>query len=197
MPDPSLSAEELAAILEGTAPDLADHPVARFVARSRDALAAESGPPPSGELAALMADQAVTAPAPPPESAAEVIDLTATPDPHPRRIPVFAALTSFLGTLGGKVAVGTVAAASVAGAHAAGVVDVPLLPDDEPSVVEVDDHDDESDDHESERDQASVPEIDESEVEESDDHDADDSESDDDESDDHDADDADESDDDD
>jgi hypothetical protein len=47
-----------------------------------------------------------------------------------RRNSVFAQIATFAGTFGGKVAVsGVIAAASVTGAHATGVVDVPGLPD--------------------------------------------------------------------
>ncbi len=59
-----------------------------------------------------------------------------------RRIRVPSYIASFLGTLTGKIVLGaTVATASVGGAQATGVVDIPTLPfpDDDPGVVEIDD----------------------------------------------------------
>jgi hypothetical protein len=59
-----------------------------------------------------------------------------------RRIRVPAYIASFLGTLTGKIVLGTtVATASVGGAQAAGVIEIPTLPspDDDPGVVEIDD----------------------------------------------------------
>ncbi len=59
-----------------------------------------------------------------------------------RRIGVPSYIASFLGTLTGKIVLGaTVATASVGGAQASGVVDIPTLPspDDDPGVVEIDD----------------------------------------------------------
>lgn len=77
-----------------------------------------------------------------------------------RRNSMIGQLAAFLGTIGGKVVVGTtVAAASVGGVHASGVVDVPFLPDNEPAEIETidlpEDPDalafvDEKDDHENE-----------------------------------------------
>ena len=59
----------------------------------------------------------------------------------PRRKPLLSTLTALVASATGKlVLTGGLAAASVAGAHSAGVVDVPLLPDvSEPAVVVVQD----------------------------------------------------------
>jgi hypothetical protein len=59
-----------------------------------------------------------------------------------RRIRVLSSIATFLGTVTGKIVLGaTVATATVSGAQATGVVDIPTLPssDDEPGVVETDD----------------------------------------------------------
>ena len=59
-----------------------------------------------------------------------------------RRIRVTSYIASFLGTLTGKIVLGaTVATASVGGAQATGVIDIPTLPspNDDPGVVEIDD----------------------------------------------------------
>lgn len=70
----------------------------------------------------------------------------------PRRRRMLETLAAFVATLTGKVVLGTAAvAAGVGGAHAAGVVDVPGLPDRTPPAVvdtpAVDDAADQSDDH--------------------------------------------------
>ena len=59
----------------------------------------------------------------------------------PRRKPLLSTFTALVASATGKlVLTGGLAAASVAGAHSAGVVDVPLLPDvNEPAVVVVQD----------------------------------------------------------
>ena len=71
------------------------------------------------------------------------IDLRLTPsEPEPvttRRNSVFAQFAAFAGTIGGKVALsGAVAAASISGAHATGMVDVPYLPDTAAEVETID-----------------------------------------------------------
>ncbi len=85
----------------------------------------------------------------------EVPSVAASDQPiprSPRRRRMLEALAAFVATLAGKVVLGTAAvAAGVGGAHAAGVVDVPGLPDRTPSAVvdapAVDDPADQSDDH--------------------------------------------------
>ncbi|MDW3179899.1 MAG: hypothetical protein R8J94_21085 [Acidimicrobiia bacterium] len=67
-----------------------------------------------------------------------VLAPTEAPSAQPvRRNSMIGQAAAFLGTIGGKVVVGTtVAAASLSGAHATGAIDVPYLPDNEPAKIE-------------------------------------------------------------
>lgn len=148
MPHDELSDEQLAALLDGGSTDAVGHPVADALLRARRELRAEPTPAPGAALSEFLGVGRVTDPIPPSAFADDVIDLVHESDSAPRRTPVFASLSTFLGTLTGKLLVGTtVAAASVTGAHAAGVVDVPGLPAvDDPAVTEtIDDPDDDTD----------------------------------------------------
>jgi hypothetical protein len=149
MPHDELSDEQLAGLLDGGSTDADGHPVADALLRARRELGAEPAPAPGAALSEFLGVGRVTDPIPPSAFADDdVIDVTHESDSAPRRTPVLASLSTFLGTLAGKLLVGTtVAAASVTGAHAAGVVDVPGLPEiDDSAVTEtIDDPDDNRD----------------------------------------------------
>ncbi len=191
MTHPELSDEQLAALLEGRSAGIDGHPVADALGRAREQLAAEPVPTPGAALSEFLGVGRVTEPIPRSTQAADVIDVTDEVDPTPRRIPVLTSITAFIGTLSGKVLVGTtVAAASIGGAHATGVVDIPLLPDvDDAAVVETIDDPDEADDLDVSDDDSSSDDGDSDEsgedsdsddsADDSDDSDSDDSDSDD------------------
>ena len=74
----------------------------------------------------------------------ELIQVAGLPTSHEQKgnRKMLSGITAFMATLTGKVVLGsTVAFASVSGAHAADIIDVPLLPD-TPEVVVIDDGDD-------------------------------------------------------
>jgi ribonuclease E len=101
----------------------------------------ELGQPPaaSAELAAFFDVHLTPSPEPALDLAAPVVELDGpTPVHNVRRLPMIGQLAAFLGTLGGKICVGTtVAAASFGGAAATGVVDVDVpFFEDEPAQVE-------------------------------------------------------------
>ena len=103
--------------------------------------------PEFAELAAMVDDvrnMASSTPTPAVRGAlAEYVGLTQTESPatppavdQPRRRSVFAEVLTFAGTVSGKLLLGgAVAAASVTGAQASGLVDLPGLPDNEATVV--------------------------------------------------------------
>ena len=75
----------------------------------------------------------------PPAPAAVSADLDLTTADQPRRRTVFAEVLTFAGTVSGKLLLGgAVAVASVSGAQATGIVDLPGLPDKETTVVVAD-----------------------------------------------------------
>lgn len=144
MAHPKLSDEQLAAVIDAAAPELGDHPVAEFVGRVRS-LSQEDAPTPVGAITEFLGVDHVVHPTT--TGGADTIDVALAPVDNQRRSPVIAIISSFVATAAGKIVVGTtLVAASVAGAHVAGVVDVPGLPDDTPSIVDVADIDDDSDD---------------------------------------------------
>ncbi len=94
-------------------------------------------PAPSAQLSAFLDVHLTPSPEPTVDLAAPVVDLDAsTPVHNVRRLPMIGQFAAFLGTLGGKICVGTtVAAASFGGAAATGAVDVPFF-EEEPAQVE-------------------------------------------------------------
>ncbi|GJM39242.1 MAG: hypothetical protein DHS20C19_26090 [Acidimicrobiales bacterium] len=138
----ALSAEQLAALLDTDPGAFPGHPVADALRAARASLDAESAPVPAAALAEILAGGRVTRPIPLSSVAETVIDLEAE-EPRTRRTPVLQSIAAFVGTIAGKLVIGTtVAAASVGAAHGAGFVTVPGLPEiDEPAVVETRDDD--------------------------------------------------------
>lgn len=141
-----LSPEQLAALLDADPAAFPGHPVAEALRSARASLAAEAAPVPTAALSEFLAADPVVTPIPLSPSPAVVDDLPVADESNKRRTPVLQTIAAFVGTIAGKVVIGTtVAAASVGAAHAGGVVDVPGLPEiDEPAVVDI--IDDESDD---------------------------------------------------
>jgi hypothetical protein len=149
MAHPELSDQQLAALLGGSAADLDGHPVADAIGSLRADLASEPAPAAGAALSEFLAVGHVA-----PTLVSSVTDTTPVvvplvDEPDLRRTPVLATLSTFLGTLAGKLFVGTsIAAASVGAAHAGGVIDLPGLPDiDTDAIVEtIDDDFDDTDD---------------------------------------------------
>ncbi|MEM7142898.1 MAG: hypothetical protein AAF548_17875 [Actinomycetota bacterium] len=164
-----LSAEQLAALLDDDPQAFPGHPVADALRAARAELANVPAPVPSAALAEFLDVGPVTEPIPLSAPVDEVLDLDAGDDSTIRRPALITTITAFVGTFAGKVVVGTtVAAASVGGAHATGVVDVPGLPEiDDPVIIEIQDEDD-IDDLIDEI-ESQLEEIDDADVEENDD----------------------------
>jgi len=144
MAHPELSDEQLAALLDGNSDAPAGHPVADAIIRARQQLEAEPAPTPGAALSEFLGVGRVAPPIPQSVADGALLEFPPETDDSPRRTPVLTSLSAFIGTLTGKLLVSsTIAAASVGGAHAAGVVDIPGLPDsDPPSVTETLDPDD-------------------------------------------------------
>lgn len=119
-------------LIAGRAPSNAPHlePVAQFVRELR-AMSRNTPPPrPSPELQAIFEHGL---PARDQATATAVLPMPKTS----RRQRMLRSISAILATVTGKVALGTVAvAATVGGAHAGGVVDVPGLPDLPPAAEE-------------------------------------------------------------
>lgn len=148
MAHPELSDEQLAALLDSGSDAPAGHPVADAIMRARRELGAEPVPTPGAALSEYLGVGRGTDPIPPSAADGDLFEVGAAVEPSPRRIPVLASLSAFVGTITGKIVIGTtVAAASLSGAHAVGVVDIPGLPDiDDAAVTETfDDRQDDAD----------------------------------------------------
>lgn len=139
MHDDSLTPDAVERLLSGeiTSPELAD--LAAVVADVRNTTSTTPTPAVRGALAeyvgvGLTATES-PAPAPAPAAVSQSLDLTTAT--QPRRRKVIAEVVTFGGTLSGKLLLGgAVAAASVTGASASGLVDLPVL-DDKPATVVV------------------------------------------------------------
>jgi hypothetical protein len=120
-----LSEEDLEQLLTGGVGEFAsDHPVAEFLATARGAVVGVAPGEPSGELRKFLETGSAA-------GVAEVIAITAASGHRRRKL-----LAAFTATAAGKVAVGVaIAAAATTGAHAARIVDVPLLPEVSDEVV--------------------------------------------------------------
>jgi hypothetical protein len=170
MAHPQLSDEQLAALLDSNSDDPTSHPVAEAILRARQQLGSEPVPTPGAALSEFLGVGNATDPMPQSVLGGDfedeiVLEIAPAADSPPRRIPVLTSLSAFIGTLTGKLLVGaTIAAASVGGAHASGVVDVPGLPEiDQPSITEtLDDDRDESDTDDADSDDADLSNDDES-----------------------------------
>ena len=114
-------------------------PVRVLVAEMRTDYGSEPPPPVGAALSEFVdvhlfvekGDPLATAASNATGPAEQVAELPKRRDTHDKRSSkVFTTLAAFVGTITGKLAVGaTVALAATGGAHAAGVVDVPVLPD--------------------------------------------------------------------
>lgn len=138
-----LSPEQLAALLDADPTAFPGHPVAEALRAARTSLTSEPTPVPSAALSEFFVPGRVTQPIPRSTAAATTDVLPWEDEPTTRRTPVLQSIAAFLGTIAGKIVVGTTVAAASAGvAHGTGVVDIPGLPDDDPVVVETIDEDD-------------------------------------------------------
>lgn len=141
MHDDSLSPEEVEHLVDGTSerPDLAD--VEALFAEVRALPNSVETPPVSAALAEFIGVNLTPTAEPivlPDTAEARAKAIEEARDAEPvRRTSMIGSAAAFLGTMGGKVALGTaVAAASVGGVHATGAVDVPFLPDTKSAVIE-------------------------------------------------------------
>jgi hypothetical protein len=135
MNETDLTDAQIDALVDGQPLDGTPTAFGDFVSAIRAESAATPPVQPGNDLADFFARVELTVSTP--------VALSAGPSRGKR---MFAVVSAFVATATGKLVLGTaLAAATVGGAHAAGVVDVPLLPDeaDEPVVVEFED--DESD----------------------------------------------------
>lgn len=144
MHDDELTEAAVASLIEGTELDPELDDLAGFVDELRCFSAAVDQPVATGALAEFVGVDLVTEKGDLPVMAASNATGPATQAsglPKSRsktwRSRMFTQVTTFAGTLVGKMAIGTtVALASVGGAHAVDVIDVPLLPDVEEPVLE-------------------------------------------------------------
>ncbi|MDG2026612.1 MAG: hypothetical protein P8J50_05850 [Acidimicrobiales bacterium] len=139
-----LSAEQLAALLDVDPSAFPGHPVADALRAARAEMASEAVPAPSAALSEFLDVGPVTQLIPLSATVDVDLDLDAVDDSTIRRPALISTITAFVGTFAGKVVVGTtVAAASVGGVHATGVVDVPGLPEiEDPVIIEIEAEDD-------------------------------------------------------
>ena len=131
-----LSDEQIEGLLAGLSTTSAEEPIALFVEELRETLTTQGGTQPTPALAEYLGVTPAGVMFPPDTHRVdeiEIVDLRATSAPSRKKHKMFTSFTSFTafaGTAVGKIAFGTaVAAASVAGAHSVGIVDVPILPD--------------------------------------------------------------------
>lgn len=141
MHDDTLSAEEVEALIEGSSarPDLGE--LETLFAEVRALPNRTESPKISAALAEFVGVDLTPNPEPIVLGDVDetiVLTSSAAPSAQPvRRNSMIGQAAAFLGTIGGKVVVGTtVAAASLGGAHATGAVDVPYLPDNKPAQIE-------------------------------------------------------------
>ncbi len=138
------SSEQLDALVTGsvTDPELAS--TAAFLTGLREFGASVDAPVPTGAVTEFVGVDLVTVNGDLPAMAAsnvhgpelQVAGLPMSHEPKGMK-KMLSGITAFTATLTGKIVVGsTVALASVSGAHAADVIDVPLLPDTGTSTVE-------------------------------------------------------------
>ncbi|MGI9608368.1 MAG: hypothetical protein ACR2P0_19720 [Acidimicrobiales bacterium] len=126
-----LTDEELAALLSGGAIEDTDHPVGTFFADARREVDDLEAPAPNAALAEFL-NVGVSTPHTTNlgADALEIIDLDTGAAPKRSTARMISTVSAFVATAAGKVAIGgTVALAAASGAHVAGVVDVPVLPD--------------------------------------------------------------------
>jgi hypothetical protein len=114
-----LSEEDLEQLLTGGVGEFAiDHPVAEFLATARGTVIGVEPGEPSAELREFLATGSAA-------GVAEVVGIGVASGHRRRKL-----LAAFTATAAGKVAVGVaIAAAATTGAHAARIIDVPILPD--------------------------------------------------------------------
>ena len=128
-----LSDEQIEGLLAGSSTTSAEEPIALFVEELRETLTTQGAPQPTPALAEYLGVTpagAMFGPDTHRVDEIEIVDLRATSAPSRKKHKMFTSFTAFAGTAVGKIAFGTaVAAASVAGAHSVGIVDVPILPD--------------------------------------------------------------------
>lgn len=152
MTNHELTEDQLGAMLEGSLDSATvDHPVVAVFETTKATLRSIEAPAPSAALGEFVGVDPVIQPIElvtarlTAESSINEVMLDKATVPR-RRKTMIPALTAFIGTTIGKVALGgSVAFAATAGAHATGIVDVPGLPQQEVSVVDSID-DDSSDD---------------------------------------------------
>jgi chemotaxis protein histidine kinase CheA len=140
MHDDSLTPEAAERLLDGEtlSPEFTD--LTAMVNDVRTMTSATPTPAVRGALAEYVGVGLTAAEsAEPPAPAAVSADLDLTTADQPRRRTVFAEVLTFAGTVSGKLLLGgAVAVASVSGAQATGIVDLPGLPDKETTVVVAD-----------------------------------------------------------